>query len=142
MYLADNQGRLHASDLKRKLKSLSIRKSLAVLDVHLSDVEAIFSVLDVDKTDAVDCNRFIKGVINVKSVSAGRDVTTLTVDAEQLLDRMTRLERITNNQDALLDQIAEDIEQVGIKCGIVKKHNISAQIEYRDVDLPGSASNT
>ena len=61
-----------------------------------------------------------------------------------MLNRVDKLEQLADSQDRIIDRISRDIDQVGIKCGILRRvpetrTMNNSRLSVAPVDVPGMA---
>merc|ERR1712100_429475 len=73
----DGSGLITWGQFQTHMDKKDVRNSFSALDIGASDARTLFTLLDVDGTNAIDIDEFVNGLIKVKGDARSIDMITL-----------------------------------------------------------------
>lgn len=89
----DRSGEITIHELEENLYDVNVKALFDTMDLEISDVWTLFSLLDVDRSGIIDIEEFVDGCVRLRGPAKGIDMAKLSYDSKWIRHRLTAFMR-------------------------------------------------
>jgi len=100
---ADRSGQISLDELKKFIESPTIATYFSALDLNITEVRTLFSLIDVDRSGTIDRDEFIWGCLRLKGDAKSLDLALLQYDVKGIQQMVEQMADVIVPEDVLLE---------------------------------------